>query len=63
MLLTKFFQTKPQIKNMNINFYDLYHTVIKNRDEKEIVNDETFEKHYIIFNDVVPSHYIGRKKK
>ena len=25
---------------MNINYYDLYYTVIKNRDDKEIVNDE-----------------------
>ena len=34
ILLMKFLQTKPQIKNMNINYYDLYYTVIKNRDEK-----------------------------
>ena len=25
---------------MNISYYDLYYTVIKNRDDKEIVNDE-----------------------
>ena len=35
----KFLQTKPQVKNMNINYYDLYYSVIKNRD-KETVNDE-----------------------
>ena len=27
-------QTKPQIKNMNNNYYDLYYT-IKNKDENE----------------------------
>ena len=42
-LLTKFSQTKPQVKNMNINYYDLYYAVIKNRDEKENV-DETYGK-------------------
>ena len=39
----KFLQTKPSVKNMNINYYDLFYTVIKNRDDKEIVNDE-YEK-------------------
>ena len=29
LLLMKFLQTKPQVKNMNINYYDLYYTVIK----------------------------------
>ena len=24
-------QTKPEIKNMNVNYYDLYYTVIKTR--------------------------------
>ena len=33
-LVLKFLQTKPQIKTMYINCYDLYYTVIKNRDEK-----------------------------
>ena len=36
----KFLQTKPQVKNMNINYYDLYYTVVKNRDDKEIVDDK-----------------------
>ena len=38
LLLLKFLQTKPQVKNMNnrmnISYYDLYYTVIKNRDKK-----------------------------
>ena len=33
-LLMKFLQTKPQVKNMNIKYYDLYYYVIKNRKEK-----------------------------
>ena len=37
LLLMKFLQTKPQVKNMNISYYDLYYTVFENRDEEEIV--------------------------
>ena len=35
LLLMKFLHTKPQDKNMNINYYDLYYTGIKNRKEKD----------------------------
>ena len=28
---------------MNINYHDLYYTVIKNKDEKDIVNDKDNE--------------------
>ena len=59
-LLMKFLQTKPQVKNMIIKYYDLYYTVIKNIDEKEIV-DNQYENDYINFDDIVPNHYIGRK--
>ena len=58
LLLMKFLQTKPQVKNMNINYYDLYYTVFKNRDEKEIVND------FINVHDFrTPNHYIGIKPR
>ena len=58
----KFQQTKPQVENMNINHYDLYYTVIKNRDEKEVVNDNDYENDYINFQDfITPNHYNGRK--
>ena len=60
LLLMKFLQTKPQVKNMNIIYYDLYHTVIKNR--KQTVNDN--ENDYISFNDfITPNHYIGIKPR
>ena len=49
LLLLKFLQTKPQVKNMNFIYYDLYYTVIKNRDEKEIMNDK-YENDYVNFN-------------
>ena len=39
-MVMKFLQTKPQFKNMNINYYDLYYTVIKNRNEKKIVDNQ-----------------------
>ena len=46
---------------MNINYYDLYYTVIKNRSEKEIACDRN-ENDYISFNDfITPKHYIGIK--
>ena len=60
----KFLQTKPQVKNMNINYYDLYYTVIKTRDEnKDIDNQyENDEKDYISLNGfITPNHYIGIK--
>ena len=64
-LLMKFLQTKPQIKNMNINSYDLYYTVSKTRDEnKDIDNQyENDENDYINFNDIAPNHYIGIKPR
>ena len=37
--LKKFLQIKPQLKSMFGIYYDLYYTVIKNRDDKEIVNE------------------------
>ena len=30
LMLMKFLQTKPQVKNMNTKHYDLYYTVFKN---------------------------------
>ena len=50
VLLLKFLQTKLQVKNMNTTYHDLYHTVIKNRVDKENVNDkyENNEIDYII---------------
>ena len=59
----KFLQTKPKVKSMSIDYYNLFHTVIKNRDGNEVVSDEyeNNEIDCIKFNDVVPNHYIGRK--
>ena len=36
LILLEFLQTKPEVKSMNINCYDLYYTVIKNRDVKRL---------------------------
>ena len=55
LLLMKFVQTKPQVKNMNIIFCVLYYTVIKNRDEKVIV-DKQYENDYYNFIDIFPNH-------
>ena len=64
LLLRKFLQTRPQVKNMNINYYDLYYTVNKTRDEnKDIDNQyENDENDYINFNDIIiPNHNISRE--
>ena len=60
-MLIKFLQPKPQVKNMNSSYYDLYYTVIKNRNEKD--NEEKqYENDYINFNDfITPNQYIGIK--
>ena len=57
LLLMKFLQTKPQTKNMNIKYYDLYYTVIEERNDSEIVNNkyEDNEIDYINFNDFLYS--------
>ena len=48
---------------MNLNYYDLYYTEIKKRDDKEFMDyDDEYENIYIIFNDFNnPNHYIARK--
>ena len=56
----KVLETKPQVKNMVIKFYDLFLFVIKHRDEKEI-EDNRNENDYISFNDIVSNQYVGRK--
>ena len=51
---------------MNINYYDLYYTVIKTRDEnKDIDNQyENDENDYISLNDVIiPNHSVGIKDR
>ena len=52
----KFLQTKPKVKNMNNNYYDLYYTVIKTRDENNDI-DIQFENDYndyMNFNNILP---------
>ena len=49
---------------MNINYYDLYYTGVKNRDDKEVIVDkyENIENDYITFTDIVTAnHFVGRK--
>ena len=62
--LIKFLQTKPQVKKMNINYYDLYFTVIKVRDENRDIDNqyENDDNDYINFNDIlIPNHNISRE--
>ena len=65
-LLMKFLQTKHQIKNMNIYYYEIFYTVNKIRDEKELVNGqyEDNENDFINFNEFVTANrYIGIKPR
>ena len=61
----KFLQTKPQVKNMNFNYYDLYYTVIKVRDGNKNIDIQykSDENDYINFNDIVPNQYVGIKPR
>ena len=61
LLLMKFLQTKPQVKNINVNYFDLFYTVIKTRDENMDIDIqyENDENDYINFIDIVPKHYVG----
>ena len=64
LLLMKFLQTKPEVKNMNINFYDLYYTVIKTRVENKNIDNqyEIDDNDYINFHDfITPNHNISIK--
>ena len=53
LILMIFLQTKPQVKVMNNNYFDLYYFVIKTRDDNESVDVkyEDKENDYINFND------------
>ena len=55
--LMKFLQTRPQVKNMNINYYDLYYTAFENRKEKQNV-DHKYENDFTNFNDFITPNYI-----
>ena len=64
LLLMKFLQTKPQVKNMNINYYDLYYTIIKTRDENRDLDNQynDDENDYIDINNfIIPNHNISRE--
>ena len=47
--LMKFLQTKPQVKNMNLTYYDFYSTVNKKRDDREIVNNKHEDDEFFLF--------------
>ena len=60
----KILQTQAQIKSMSVGFYDLCYTVLKNRDDKEIVtiSYEIFENDCVNFDDfITPNHCVEKK--
>ena len=65
LLLMKFLQTKSQVKNMNINYFDLYYTVIKTRHENRDI-DDNYQNDENDYNDnnnfmIHPNHHVGGK--
>ena len=52
LLLMTFLQTKPQVNSTNTNYYDLFYTVIKIRDEKGMV-DNQYDNDYNNFFDFI----------
>ena len=64
ILLMTFQQTQPQIKNMNIKYYDLNYTIIRITDENMDIDNqyENDENDYITYNNIVPNLYIRIKK-
>ena len=67
LLLMEFLQTKPDIKNMNINYYDLYYTVIKTRNKNKNIDSQYEDDYheYIDINNFIikPNHYVGIKPR
>ena len=66
LLLMKYLETKPQVKNLNTDYYDLYYTVIKVRDENGDIDiqNENDNNDYIDINDVIiPIVYVGIKDR
>ena len=67
LLLMEFLQTKADVKNMIINYTDLYYTVIKTRDENKNI-DNQYENDYHDYIDIIDfiitlNHYIGIKPR
>ena len=65
LLLKEFLKTKPQVKYMDFNYYDLYYTVIKTRNENENIDNQYEDDYhdYIGINDFfrIPQN-MGRKR-
>ena len=62
----KLLQNISQIETTNIQYYDLYYTVIRikheNKDTDEQYEDDNND--YIDFNDIItPNHHIGIKNR
>ena len=62
MKFSQTIQTKPQVKNMNINYYDWYYAVIKKTKEKENV-DNQYGNDFVSLNDVNIPNYVGIKTR
>ena len=61
LFLNNFLQTKPQVKNMNNTYYDLYYTVIKNTDDEETTENQYESDFFSLINVIIPNRYVGIK--
>ena len=61
----KFLQKKPQVTNMNMNnnYFILYYTVIKVRNQNRDIDNryEIDDNDYINFHVIIPYHHTGNK--
>ena len=62
LFLIRFLQTKPQVKNKSYNYYDLYYTLIKVRDESKDI-DNQYEDDNNFNDNIAPNQYIGIKHR
>ena len=63
--LLKLSQNKPEVRSTKFNYYDLYYTVIKNRDEKKIVNDtdENDYNNFDVFLYLIKIYHVNFEKQ
>ena len=49
----EFWRKTPEVKNMNNKYYNLQYTIIKNRNEKEIIEDKIDYDNICVFDNII----------
>ena len=64
LLILKCLQTKPDVRGMNVKYFDLYQSVIKNGNEKKNLIDDYEHNENEKFEgnkSITPNHYARKK--